>query len=35
MVTEETTVNSDRLSIHYPPISDVFVYKEYYSALYK
>ena len=31
----ETTVYSDRPSIHYPPISDAFVTKEYFSALYQ
>ena len=31
----ETTVYSDRLSVHYPSISDVFFNKEYFSALYK
>ena len=31
----ETTVYSDRLSINYPPISDAFDNREYFSALYK
>ena len=35
LVSPETTVYSDRLSINYPPISDAFDNKEYFSAFYK
>ena len=35
LVCTETTVNSDRPSIHYPPIPDLFVNKEYFSTLHK
>ena len=33
--TPETTRYLDRLSINYPPISDAFDNREYFSALYK
>ena len=35
LVCTETTVNSDRPLMHYPPISDLFVNKEYFSTLHK